>query len=209
MQHFAEIDCRSDFDLEEFWNDFTDAPTPPPCLASGQRFASTLPYEEPPQRAKRPPFIESIFYPSYDSECGFSWPGPDPLSSETSADEMFLYMSAFLLLDQVHWLEFRLCELNEANNLTEQFLFFVPRFETILGNISRVRGQMHNIMARHDGHFRSFGRRRFQLLIYPRQEATSAVIDNVVPALYNYSAPTDSVLDPGFFVRNIVGGFED
>ncbi|KAJ5117527.1 hypothetical protein N7448_011159 [Penicillium atrosanguineum] len=64
-------------------------------------------------------------------------------------------------------------------------------------------------MARHDGHFRSFGRRRFQLLIYPRQEATSAVIDNVVPALYNYSAPTDSVLDPGFFVRNIVGGFED
>jgi hypothetical protein len=204
------LDGRSDLDLEEFWNDFADAPTPPPCLASGQGFPTTSSCEKAPQRAERPPFIEFIFYPSFESECGFTWPGPDPLSCETSADDMFLYMSTFLLSEQIHWLEFRLCKLNDANDVTEQFLFFVPRFETILGNINRVRGQIHDIISWQDEHIRSFKQRHFQLLIYPRQEYASAfVTGNIVPALCNHPALTVPVLDPGFFVQNIIGGFEN
>ena len=122
---------------------------------------------------------------------------------------MFIYMSTFLVLEQVHWLEFRLCKLNGANDVTEQFLFFVPRFETILGNINRVRGQIQDIISRHGDHIKGYEQRRFQLLIYPRQEYTSAfVTGDIVPALCSRPALTVPVLDPGFFVQNIIGGFE-
>lgn len=201
------LDRHLDLDLATLWSEFPDAPTPPPSLAAGHGFSITPSYDNAPLGAERPHFIESIFYPSYESECGFSWPGPDPLSHGTSADDIFLYVSAFLLLEPIHWLEFRLCKLNGVNEVTEECLFFVPRFETILGNLNRVRVQIHKVIARH-GHMKSTEHRRFQLLIYPRQEAASGLITrSVVPPLCNHPGLTASMLDPGFFVQNIVGDF--
>jgi hypothetical protein len=108
-------------------------------------------------------------------------------------------------LEQVHWLEFRLCGLNEVNEVAEQFLFFVPRFETILGNLNRVKAQIQDVIMRQD---HGAVKCRFQLHIYPRQESGFMMPTiSAVPLQNNHPALAASVLDPGFFVQNIVRGF--
>lgn len=200
------LDDHLDLDVETLWSDFPDAPTPPPPLAASQWLSMTPSYEKPLPGSESEYFIESIFYPSYESKNGFSWPGPDPLSYGTSADDIFLYASAFLLLERVNWLEFRLCSLNGVNEVTDQFLFFVPRFESILGNLNRVRAQIYDVIIQQDRIQRP-GPGRFQLLIYPRQEAGPVMVTrSVAPPLNSHPSFTSSSLDPVFFVHNIVGG---
>jgi hypothetical protein len=199
------LDHHFDLDPTTIWSEFPDAPAPPPLLAAGYGLSAPPSYDEFPPGAETPDFVEVIFYPSYESETGFSWPGPDPLHHGTSADDIFLYASAFLLLEQVHWLELRLCGLNEVNEVTEQFLFFVPRFETVLGNLNRVKGQIHDVITR-QGHGPS--KRRYQLHIYPWQESGFIMATrSAVPILNNHPTLAVSILDPQFFVQNIVGGF--
>jgi hypothetical protein len=94
-------DYDLDLDLESIWREFPNMPTPPPRPAQN---CSTLclnqslnRWSEDTQHGnKRASVIECAFYPSFENVCAFNWTRPDPLSQITCADDIFLYISAFM-----------------------------------------------------------------------------------------------------------------
>ncbi|CAG8879691.1 unnamed protein product [Penicillium salamii] len=77
--------------------------------------------------------------------------GPDPLSMSTQPSDMFFYMSAFAFPIEVHWIEFRLVRFDRnSGERIREHLFILPRIETALGNLCRVRGQLLDMIARPD-----------------------------------------------------------
>ena len=58
-------------------------------------------------------------------------------------------MSAFYLSTDVYWVEFRLARFDLATSETVgEYIFFLPRVKTIIGNLCRVCGQMLDIISR-------------------------------------------------------------
>lgn len=87
--------------------------------------------------------IECLFHPSLDDLSGFKWTGPDPLSISTQAGDIFLHMSAFLFPKEIHWIELRLARFDGiSDEILGEHLFFLPRVETVLGNLGRVRREL-------------------------------------------------------------------
>jgi hypothetical protein len=190
-------------------------PTPPPCLAVNHHSLRSVQPNSMPKHARYgegAPFIECLFYPSYESECSFSWTGPDPLSPDTCADDMFLYVSAFFLFERVDWIEIRLSKLNIANKeVVEEYPFFLPRVESMLGNLPRTRGQIHDIILQ-SNHVESVGGTRFQLSMWPRTESPkSPAMRGAIPLSYIHTSMHSSMqvssLNPQHFVQNIVGNW--
>ena len=206
-------DYDLDLDLESVWREFPNMPTPPPCLAANHRSLRSVQSNSMPKHARygaeRPPFIECLFYPSYESECSSSWTGPDLLSPDTCADDIFLYVSAFFLFERVDWIEIRLSKLSiGTEEVVEEYPFFLPRVESMLGNLRRTRGQIHDIILQ-SNHVKSVGEIRFQLSMWPRTESTAdPAMRGAVPLSYIHSSTHVSSLDPQFFVQNIVGDWE-
>lgn len=201
-----------DLDLEQLWAEFSDVPTPPPCLAAdhGNLFPME-PLNAPAYTNKEfftPSLAECMFYPSHDSQHCFSWTGPDPLSFHTCADDIFLYISAFLIFEQIQWVEFRLCRLlTETGEVVEEYPFFLPRVESILGNLPRIRRQVCDIISRQESRG-ALGDSHFQLYMWPWKEPTSGLVrENSFSSVRSRSATSVSVLDPASFVRNIAGNF--
>lgn len=155
----------------------------------------------PPLLDAAPPTeVEYIFYPSPFDEYRFTWPGPDPLSADTCAEDMFIYTSAILKVAAVDWIDFRLCEINrDTQELVSQYWFLLPRTESLIGNLCRVRGQMLGIVSRRS-HAGSAHRAYFRLFLCPWQE-----MDPVFPGSAGLPAPR--ALDPKLFVWNISGNF--
>jgi hypothetical protein len=119
------------------------------------------------QKFFTPSPIDYTFYPSYDSPHDFGWTGPDPLSPHTSADDIFLFKSAFLLLEQIQWVKFQFCRyITRTGEVVEEYPFFLPRVESILGNLTRVQGQIRDIISRQDSRGALAGS-HFQLCIWP------------------------------------------
>ncbi|KAI2732917.1 hypothetical protein DTO013E5_10242 [Penicillium roqueforti] len=175
MGHLDRIDYDLDLDLDSIWREFPNVPSPPPCLAANHHSLRLVRPNTAPKHARygeRSPFIECLFYPSYESECSFSWTGPDPLSPDTCTDDMFLYVSAFFILERVDWIELRLSKLSMATKeVVEEYPFFLPRVESMLGNLPRARGQIHDIILQ-SSHVESVGQPRFQLSMWPRTESS-------------------------------------
>ena len=206
----SPLDLDLDLDLEQLWAEFPNIPTPPPCLAADHD--NLFPMEPPNapvytnQEVITPSLVECMFYPSHDSQHCFSWTGPDPLSFHACADDIFLYISAFLIFEQIQWVEFRLCRLiTETGEVVEEYPFFLPRVESILGNLPRIRGQVCDIISRQDSRGAP-GDSHFQLYMWPRKEATSGLVRENAFSCVRSATPM-SVLDPAFFVRNIAGNF--
>jgi hypothetical protein len=210
-------DYDLDLDLESIWREFPNMPTPPPCpaengssLCSNQPIGGCLEYTQ--NGDKRIPAIEYVFYPSYENFCAFSWTGPDPLSHDTCADDIFLYISAFLLFERVNWIELRLNKLStETEEAVEEYPFFLLRVESMLGNLRRIRGQISDILSQHStmGNISSAGQARFQLAIWPRLEVTdSSTMWDAVPISRIHPSTSMLFLDPQVFVQNIVGNWE-
>jgi hypothetical protein len=187
-------------------------PTPPPCLAANHHSLRLVQPNSMPKHARygagRPAFIECLFYPSYESRCSFSWTGPDPLSPDTCADDIFLYVSAFFLFERVDWIEIRLSKLSIGNKeVVEEYPFFLPRVESMLGNLPRTRGQIHDIVSR-GNHVESVGEIRFQLSMWPRTESPEkSAMRGTIPLSYIHPSMQVSSLDPQLFVQNIVGNW--
>ncbi|CAG8302993.1 unnamed protein product [Penicillium salamii] len=155
---------------------------------------------------KGPPLVECLFHPRYENECFFSWTGPDPLSPVTCADDLFLYVSAFFLLERVNWIKIRLSKLSITNKeVVEEHPFFLPRVASMLGNLRRIRGQMHDIIL-HSNHVETVGETRFQLSMWPRTEnSQNSTMRVAIPLSYIDSSVHVSSLNPQPFVQNIVG----
>jgi hypothetical protein len=114
-----------------------------------------------------PALIPCIFHASYEDKGPYIWPVADPLSPETCADDIFNNISAHLLEDQVHWVNFRLCRLTkQSGDLLEQYQFCLPRNESISGNLAWMREQIQAIICRHNA-TRCYC---FQLHMCPRRE---------------------------------------
>ncbi|CAG7965658.1 unnamed protein product [Penicillium salamii] len=146
MNELNNNDYDLDLDLHAIWHESSGIPTPPPCLATDpndlwQDFLGKV----DPARCETPgsSLIECLFYPNIDSLSGFKWTGPDPLSTSTQASDIFLHMSALLFPKDVHWIEFRFVQFDRTSGETiGEDLFFLPRVETALGNLCRVRRQL-------------------------------------------------------------------
>ncbi|CAG8126092.1 unnamed protein product, partial [Penicillium nalgiovense] len=217
MGQLYQTDYDSDLDLESIWREFPNIPTPPPCLAeshstlcSNQSLKGWLEYTQ--HGHKRTPAIECVFYPSYENVRSFSWTGPDPLSQDTCADDIFLYVSAFFLFERVDWIELRLSKLStETGEAVEEYPFFLPRVESMLGNLRRIRCQISDILSQNStvGNITSAGQSRFQLAIWPRVEITdNSTLWSSVPLSRIHPSMPMPFLDPQAFVQNIVGNWE-
>jgi hypothetical protein len=192
-----------DLNLYAIWHESSGIPTPPPCLASdpddpGRVFnkIDLAGYE-----TQGPSMIECLFYPDLDNLSGFKWTGPDPLSISTQASDIFLYMSALLFPNEVHWIEFRFARFDRTSDETiEEDLFFLPQVETALGNLCRVRRQLLDTITWHAVGATGTS---FRLSLWPRMKSlpySSLSTHSSLTAL-----PPTLSLDPRFFVHNISG----
>ncbi|KAJ5642277.1 hypothetical protein N7490_006277 [Penicillium lividum] len=202
LQIPSPSDCHLDLDLEALWKDFSDAPTPPPCLATGDAKSSQ---NSTTVLLNQPPEIEYIFFSIPESNHGFYWFGPDPLAPETRGDDIFSHISSFPFLSEVLWVEFELCKVSLVTGETiERNLFYLPRRESVLGNLARIRRYMREHISGY-GHETVTGLCRPRLSIYPRQglspncELRSRVLCD--------GFCEGSELDPSFFVQNVAANF--
>ncbi|KAJ5382088.1 uncharacterized protein N7496_004516 [Penicillium cataractarum] len=173
-----------DFDLHGIWQDSSGIPTLPPCLATDPGKARQIfsdegePAGHDTQRAS---VIECLLHPTYDELSAFKWMGPDPLSVSTQASDMFLYMSAFAFPIE--------CDFERIG----EHLFFLPRIETALRNLCRVRGQLLDTISRPD--FGAIGT-SFRLSLWPLDTFSASY------------ATDDTVSEFGLFVHNILGDYK-
>jgi hypothetical protein len=143
--------------------------------------------------------VDCVFYPNHEIQQSFPWTGPDPLSPSTKAEDIFVYFSAFLLPEKVYWAEFRLSRFDSlSDELMGEHLFFLPRFETAMGNLSRVRKQILDIISQVCSAAQTA---RFRLSMWPRLESLPYTQQFMMSP--HSSLPTLPCLDPGSFVNNL------
>ena len=195
-----------DIDLHAIWHESSGIPTPPPCLATDpsdlwQDLLGKV--DHAGYETQGPSLIECLFYPNPDSLSGFKWTGPDPLTNSTRADDIFLDMSALLFPKEVYWIESRFVRFDRTSDETiGEDLFFLPRVETALENLCRVRRQLIETITWH-----AVGApgTSFRLSLWPRTESlpySSPSTHYPLTAL-----PPMLSLDPRFFVHNISGNY--
>ena len=110
------------------------------------------------------------------------------------------------------WIELRLSKLStETGEAVEEYPFFLPRVESMLGNLRRIRCQISDILSQNSivGNITSAGQSRFQLAIRPRVEITdNSTPWSSVPLSRIHPSIPMPFLDPQIFVQNIVGNWE-
>lgn len=177
-------------------------------LASLQELPVTSFYRKWPNQTDTLPIVEVILCPSYDNDFGFSWSGPNLFSRATSTDDLFCYVSTFLVLDRVDWLMIQLLKLNGAGCVVEQFVYSLPQTEYVHREFDLVKGQLYDIIWGQDVSEDNPIACRFQMVIYPRLQLLST-LPTSKSALYSPRGPAfnNVALNPVFFVQNIVQGF--
>ncbi|CAI7620915.1 unnamed protein product [Penicillium pancosmium] len=151
MNHLAQIDFVSDDDIHAAWQESSNVPAVPPCLATDRRGLKQTSFNLSGVSSSEVyglSLVDCVFYPNHETQQSFPWTGPDPLSPSTKAEDIFVYFSAFLLSEEVYWVEFRLSRFDSlSDELIGEHLFFLPRIETAMGNLSRVRKQILDIIS--------------------------------------------------------------
>jgi hypothetical protein len=201
------LDIDFDLDLHAIWRESSFIPAPPPCLcADKEDIGLDCPngLKCVAHEGQGSSLVECFFHPDYDNQSGFKWTGPDPLSLATQADDLFLYMSAFFLFEEVFWVELRLARFHQLTGETVgEHLFFLPRVETAIGNLRRVRGQILDIIS-----LVTVGTMptSFQLSLWPRTEPLPYSGHSTLSPLA--TLPTTPSLDPSFFVHNLLENYK-
>jgi hypothetical protein len=147
--------------------------------------------------------VKCFFHPNREDPSGFEWTGPDPLSALTQSEDIFLFMSAFFLAEEIYWVEFRLARLDQiTGDMIGEHLFFLPRVESVMGNLRRIRGEMWDVISQTvAGSMAS----SFRLSLWPRMEPLP--YSNHSPTSPLTALPTMPPLDPSFFVHNILANY--
>lgn len=201
------LDNDFDLDLHAIWRESSCIPAPPPCLCADHEDLGLDVLIESNSEAHEGqgfPLVECFFHPNNDYHSGFKWTGPDPLSFATQADDLFLYMSAFFLLKEVYWVELRLARFHQLTGETVgEHLFFLPRVETAMGNLRRVRGQIVDIIS-----LATLGATPpfFRLSLWPRTDPLPYSGHSTLSPLA--TLPTMPSLDPSFFVHNLLENYK-
>jgi hypothetical protein len=203
----TSLECDLDLDLHAIWQESFGIPTPPPCLATDSANSRQTLSDEGElagYETSTSSLIECLFHPTYDRLLASKWTGPDPLSMSTQASDIFLYMSAFLFPAEVHCIEFRLVRLDHlSGDSIGEHLFFLPRVETALRNLCRVRGQLLDTICRHDSGATGTS---FRLSLWPRMEPLQYSSHSTCSP--RASLPLTVSLNPRFFVHNIFGNYK-
>ncbi|KAJ5771494.1 uncharacterized protein N7511_003545 [Penicillium nucicola] len=196
------LDDDFDLDLHAIWRESSCIPAPPPCLCADhenpeldfQNELNSISY-----KGQGSPQVEYLFHPNNDNQPGFKWTGPDLLSFSTQPEDLFLHMSAFFIFEELYWLELSLAKIHQFSGETVgEYLFFLPRVETAMGNLRRVRGQILDIISlATDETFSP----TFTLSLWPRTEALPYSSHSTISP--QATLPTMPSLDPSFFVHNI------
>ena len=147
--------------------------------------------------------MKCFFHPDREDPSGFEWTGPDPLSAFTQSEDIFLFMSAFFLKEEIRWVEVRLARLDQVTgDMIREHLFFLPRVESVMGNLCRIRGQMLEIVSRTvAGSMAS----SFRLSLWPRMEPLPYSNHLAISPLT--VLPTMPPLNPSFFVHNLLANY--
>ncbi|KAJ5117620.1 hypothetical protein N7448_011252 [Penicillium atrosanguineum] len=145
--------------------------TPPPCLTTDRAssglasldLAAPAGYEE-----QGPSLVKHFFHSNREDLSGFEWTGPDPLSVSTQSEDIFRFMSGFLLTEEIHWVEFRLARLDQiTGDMIGEHRFFLPRVESAMENLCRTWQQILIIISQTA--VRSMAS-SFRLSLWPRVE---------------------------------------
>ncbi|CAG8012188.1 unnamed protein product [Penicillium nalgiovense] len=153
MNKLNNNDYDMDLDLHAIRHESSSIPTPPPCLATDpnnlwQDLLGKVDHAEYETQGSF--LIEFLFYTNLDSLSSFKWTGPDPLSNSTQASDILLHMSGLLFPKDVYWIEFRFVRFDRTSGETvAEDLFFLPRVETALGNLCRIRRQLLDTITWH------------------------------------------------------------
>lgn len=195
-----------DVDLESLWTEFDAIPSLPPCPGfANYSDGGVSPYcqqEFHCPLAKSTTRVECFFDANTAVGRYSFWTGPDPLCPYTCADDLFLYTTTFLFLDDFQWLEFRLCKLRASTQeVLAQYPFFLPRVESLLGNLRRTREQIKNILSH--AAFAGNTDYCFQLIICPIPEPMYCKSGTELSSLPHVRP--SSVVEPQNFVKNIMG----
>jgi hypothetical protein len=113
-------------------------------------------------------------------------------------------MSALLFPKEVHWIEFRFVRFDRVSDETiGEDLFFLPRVETAMGNLYRIRRQLLDTITWHA--VRATGT-SFRLSLWPRMESLPYSSLSTHSSLT--AVPRMLSLDQQFFVHNISGNYK-
>jgi hypothetical protein len=171
MHTYRYADFVSDDDIHAAWQESSNVPAVPPCLATDHRGLKQTSLNLSGVSSSELyglSLVDYAFYPNHETQQSFPWTGPDPLSPSTKAEDSFVYFSAFLLPEKVYWVEFRLSRFDSlSDELMGEHLFFLPRFETAMGNLTRVRKQILDILSQVCSAAQTA---RFRLSMWPRLE---------------------------------------
>lgn len=190
-----------DLDLHDIWRESAAVPAVPPCLGTDSQDPAEKPPNLPACHSCKPCHIEYFFRTHASDRFPFEWLGPDPLSPATRADELFFTVLASCLPRSVSFLEFRLVRVDPATEETiAENLFFLPRVETVMGNLRRLQVQMLEIIHRPTvGTNVPF----FRLLLRPFVE-NPLCRGEWARLPYMEHATGGLLLDSTFFVQNLV-----
>ena len=201
-----KVECDLGLDLHAIWRESSGIPTPPPCLATDTAHGGLASPNSPApagDEAESSSLVKCFFHPNREDPSGFEWTGPDPLSVSTQSEDIFLFMSAFFLREEIHWVEVRLARLDQiTGDMIGEHLFFLPRVESVMGNICQTREQILIIISQTA--VRSMAS-SFRLSLWPRMEPIPFSGHSTLfrPAIL----PTMPSLDPSFFVRNLLADY--
>jgi hypothetical protein len=194
---YNRLDSNFDLDLHTIWRESSCIPAPLPCLCEDHEdtvldFPKELYFGA--HEGQGSSSVECFFYPNNDSQSCFKWTGPDPLSFATQAEDLFLYISAFFLLKDLYWVELRLAKFHQSTGeMVGEHLFFLPRVETAMGNLRRLRAQILDIISLATIAAMPAS---FRLSLWPRTEPRPYCDHSTLFPLA--TRPTTPSLDPSF-----------
>lgn len=149
--------------------------------------------------------VECVFYPTHDTHRGLPWLGPDPLAHDTHGEDLFSYMATFLIQDRVDWIELRLRMSSYlAAGFSDEYVFFLPRKESLMGNLPRIRELIHGLISKAPPCLET--KSQLQLAIYSHTDDFSSSLTQLGSSCLTES-DDKSLLDPEWFVLNIAANF--
>ncbi|KAF7591000.1 hypothetical protein BBP40_002142 [Aspergillus hancockii] len=147
--------------------------------------------------------VDCLFAPHCDYQYISFWAGPNILSPLTNASDIFDYLSVILPTEPVSWLEIHLLVVQGWTGEAVSVLpFFLPRTESLLGNLARCQELIHSTIRayRQSGNPERF---YFQLVIHPGFPVFRP------PITPSEGAISSGALDPEQFVENVSSQWSD
>jgi hypothetical protein len=147
--------------------------------------------------------IHCLLFPSCEDCCFVDWRGPDLFSSLTCSEDVFAFLRS-TLPGEVSWLNTRLSITSRHSGQTVVDIpFVISQSEWCSDSLSSFQFRVYDVLLHwisHGYHDTTFDQYVLQLAIWPWQQGAGT---GHVEGTFLET----SLLDPGFFVHNIISNF--